>query len=53
MLSALGHKQNNTLVKTDNGSTAQFVSDTMKNKRSKSWDARHHWLTERQANGDL
>lgn len=53
MLEALGHPQPATLVKTDNGTAAQFVNDTIKNKRSKSWDVRYHWLTERQANDDF
>ena len=38
MLTALGHIQTSTPVKTDNGTAAQFVQDTIKNKRSKSWD---------------
>ena len=53
MLRALGHPQPTTLVKTDNGTAAQFVSDTIKNKRSKSWDVRYHWLSEKQQNGDF
>ena len=53
MLTALGHPQTNTQVKTDNGTAAQFVRDTIKNKRSKSWDVRYHWLTEHQANNDF
>ena len=53
MLTALGNLQTNTQVKTDNGTAAQFVKDTIKNKRSKSWDVRYHWLTKRQANEDF
>ena len=53
MLNALDHKQQMTPVKTDNGTVAQFVQDTIKNKRRKSWDVRYHWLTEHQANGDF
>ena len=36
MLAALGHEELNTLVKTDIGTAAQLVSDTIKNKHSKS-----------------
>ena len=32
---------------------AQFVKDTIKNKCSKLWDVRYHWLTEHQAKEDL
>ena len=53
MLTALGHPQSTTPVKTDNGTAAQFVRDTIKNKRSKSWDVRYHWLTDRQTNKDF
>ena len=50
MLAALGHPQKTTPIKTDNKTAAQFVTDTIKHKRSKSWDVRYHWLTEQQAN---
>ena len=53
MLMALGHPQTNTPVKTDNGTAVQFVKDTIKNKRSKLWDVRYHWLTKRQAKNDF
>ena len=53
MLAVLGHPQPQTQVKTDNGTASQFVSDTIKNKRSKSWDVRYHWLSERQNKGDF
>ena len=53
MLTALGHVQTSTPVKTDNGTAAQFIQDTIKNKRSKSWVVRYHWLTEHQTNGDF
>ena len=53
MLTALGHPQSTTPVKTDNGTAAQFVQDTIKHKRSKSWDVRYHWLTEQQTAGDF
>ena len=53
ILTALGHPQGPTLVKTYNGTAAQFVHDTIKNKGSKSWDVRYRWLTEHQATGDF
>ena len=49
MLHALGHPQQATLVKTDNMTAASFVNDIIKQKRSKSWDVRFHWLSEQQA----
>jgi len=51
ILNALGHNQNSVPIKTDNSTAASFVADTLKQKRSKSWDARYHWLTEQQTNG--
>ena len=53
MLSALGHPQLTSPVKTDNKTAPQFVTDTIKHKRSKSWDIRYHWLTEKQAKGQF
>ena len=46
MLNALGHPQTTTHVKTDNATAASFVNSTFKQKRSKAWDVRYHWLTE-------
>jgi len=48
MLSALGHKQASTPVKTDNSTAASFVKNLIKQRRSKSWDVRYHWLSEKQ-----
>ena len=48
MLEALGHKQTATPVKTDNKTASSFVTDTFKQKRSKAWDVRYHWLSEQQ-----
>ena len=47
MLDALDHPQRTTKVKTDNSTAQSFVSSTFKPKRSKSWDVRYHWLSER------
>ena len=49
MLHALGHPQQAISVKTDNTTAASFVNDMIKQKRSKSWDVRFHWLSEQQA----
>ena len=52
-VSALGYEQPKTQVKIENGIAAQLLSDTIKNKHSKSWDTFYHWLTEQQANRDF
>ena len=49
MLRALGHLQTATPVKTDNATAASFVTDLLKQKRSKVWDVRYHFLSEQQA----
>ena len=49
MLKALGHNQLATPVKTDNATAASFVTDMLKQKRSKVWDVRYHWLSKHQA----
>ena len=48
MLNALGHPQTMTPIKTDNATAASFVKDMLKQKRSKAWDMRYHWLSEQQ-----
>ena len=47
ILEALGHKQDKTQVKTDNSTTSHFVNNTVKMKRSKTWDMRWNWLREK------
>ena len=47
MLTTLGHPQGPTPVKTDNKTAAAFVNNTLKAKRSKSWDMRYFWLKDR------
>ena len=47
MLNALGHKQGITPVKKDNQTASSFVHNTLKAKRSKSWDMRYFWLKDR------
>ena len=47
MLTALGHEQGPTPVKTDNQTASAFVNNTLKAKRSKTWDMRYFWLKDR------
>ena len=47
MLTALGHPQGPTPIKTDNQTASSFVNNTLKHKRSKSWDMRYFWLRDR------
>ena len=47
MLHALGHTQGPTPVKTDNKTASAFVNNTLKAKRSKTWDMRYFWLKDR------
>jgi hypothetical protein len=46
-LEELGHPQPPTPLKTDNSTATGCVNKSMKQKRSKSWDMRYHWLRER------
>ena len=48
MLNTLGHPQKATPIKTDNAAAAAFVKDMLKQKYSKAWDMRYHWLSEHQ-----
>ena len=50
ILRALGHPQQPISIKTDNVTAASFVKDTLKQRRSKAWDVRYHWLSEQQRN---
>ena len=47
MLNALGHPQPPTPIKTDNKTAAAFANNTLKQRRSKSWDMRYFWLLDR------
>ena len=51
MLEALDHPQKTTHVKTDNSTAESFVNSTFKQKRSKSWDVRYHWISEQSTLG--
>ncbi len=48
-LTELGHPQPPTPLKTDNSTTESFANSTLRQKRSKSWDVRFHWLRDREA----
>ena len=47
MLTALGHQQPPTPVKTDNATATGFIYDNIHQKRSKAWDMRYYWLRDR------
>jgi len=46
-LEEMNHPQPATPLKTDNSTATSFVHSNMKQKRSKSWDMRYHWLRDR------
>ena len=46
MMTALGHPQPAIAVKTDNSTAIAFVNDTLKKKKSKSWDMNYHWISD-------
>ena len=48
LLHILGHEQGKTPIKTDNSTAASFVKEMIKQKRSKSWDMRYHWIRDQQ-----
>jgi hypothetical protein len=49
----LGHPQPPTPLKTDNSTATGFVHKSTRQKRSKSWDMRFHWLHERRIRQQL
>jgi hypothetical protein len=49
----LGHPQPRTPIKTDNSTASGFVNKSIRQKRSKSWDMRYHWLRDRIAQGQF
>ena len=53
LLTILNHKQIATPVKTDNSTAAAFVTDMIKQKRSKSWDMRYHWIRDQQLQNNI
>jgi hypothetical protein len=46
-LEELEHVQKCTPLITDNSTSAGFVNDTIKQRKSKSWDMRFHWLKDK------
>ena len=48
LLSALGHCQPSTILRTDNSTTAGFIHNKIQLKKSKSWDMQLHWLREKE-----
>jgi hypothetical protein len=47
-LEELGHPQPPTPLKTDNSTATAYVHKNMKQKKSKSWDMRFHWLRDKE-----
>ena len=48
LLKILKHDQIPTPIKTDNSTAAAFVNEMIRQKRSKSWDMRYHWIRDQQ-----
>ena len=49
MLEEIGHPQPGpTPLKTDNSTAVGFCNKTIKQKQSKAWDMRYHWLREKE-----
>ena len=43
-LAALAHHQPPTPLKTDNSTSSAFIDNTIKQRRSKTWDMRWNWM---------
>lgn len=52
-LTALGHPQPPTPIKTDNSTAHGFIYKNINTKKSKSWDMRYHWLRDREHHGQI
>ena len=52
-LQDLGHPQPKTPIKTDNSTAEGFANKSMRQKRSKAWDMRYHWIRDRTAQGQF
>ncbi len=48
LLHSIGHPQPPTPLKTDNNTASAFVNKTLRQRKSKSWDMRYHWLRDRE-----
>ena len=44
ILEGMGHPQHPIGIKADNNTARSFVHESIRNKRSKTWDMRYHWL---------
>ena len=53
ILTELGHPQPPTPLKTDNATANAFIHQTMRHKKSKSWDMRYWWLKENSAQSEF
>ena len=53
ILTALGHPQPPTPLKTDNSTTNGYVHNNIKIKKAKAWDMRFNWLREKVAQNNL
>ena len=53
ILISLGHPQPPTPLKTDNATANVFLHQTMRHKKSKSWDMRYWWLKEKSAQSEF
>jgi len=48
LLAALGHRQPPTPLKTDNSTANAFVNRSLRQRKSKSWDMKFHWLRDKE-----
>ena len=53
LIEALGHSQPPTPLKTNNSTSNAFVNKSLRQKKSKSWDMKFHWLRDKQNNKHL
>ena len=53
LLEALGHRQPPTPLKTDNSTSNAFINKSLRQKKSKSWDMRFHWLRDKEQSKHL
>ena len=48
LLEAIGHKQSPTPLKTGNSTACAFVNRSLRQRKSKSWGMKFHWLRDEQ-----
>ena len=53
LLRDFGHPQPATPLKTDNSTANSFVHSNIRQKRSKSWDMRYHWLRDKSLHNQM